>query len=715
MGLPSRAAASVRSIAGLYRLQLHLLVSWQEGGRALVGRLLVSFVVGVLSLLFAAILLPGFAISDVLSAGAAIVWIGILNAMLRPVVIAVFAPFTPIAMGIASVLMQVGVILVAVDFVPGFTIHGFWPAFWASWLYALANTAISAVVFTSDDASFYSRLVREMARRSAATIRTSEPGVVIVQIDGLSYPVVTAAVRSGRAPFLARLALDHEYRIIEWTTRLPSQTSASQAGILHGKNDFIPAFRWYEKERGKLMVSNHPADAAEIERRASDGRGLLANDGVSMNNLVSGDAPTAYLTMSRILDVRDNLRHSTGFYAYFVSPYTFTRSVVLTVLEALKERWQARRQAVLDIVPRQHRGWSYVLMRAASNVIMRDLNVALLTESMFRGVPVMYADFVDYDEIAHHAGPERFEALRSLEGIDQVLRRLFALSLEAPRPYRFVILSDHGQSVGSTFLQRYGERLEHVITRLMGGGVAVRGATGTAEDYSAANAIMSESVNLPGRTGRVARRVLRGRITEGGAAVAERAQTPPVEQPELVVCASGNLALVYFARHPGRLTREGIDAAWPGLLEGLATHRGIGFLMVRSASDGPFVVGPEGTNVLATGVVAGLDPLHRFGTHAADDLRRLDAMEHCPDIVVNSFIDPETDDVAAFEELIGCHGGLGGWQTRAFIAYPGDWSHPATPIVGAENVYVQLRAWLDAAGVGPGCLPATTPGPGVGA
>ena len=79
-------------------------------------------------------------------------------------------------------------------------------------------------------------------------------------------------------------------RLDKWTALLPSQTSASQAGILHGNNSFIPAFRWWEKDRQTMMVSNHPADAAEIVRRASDGEGLLSNDGASVGNLVSGDA-----------------------------------------------------------------------------------------------------------------------------------------------------------------------------------------------------------------------------------------------------------------------------------------------------------------------------------------------------------------------------------------------------------------------------------------
>ena len=73
-------------------------------------------------------------------------------------------------------------------------------------------------------------------------------------------------------------------------------TSASQAGILHGNNDGIPAFRWYERDRQKLMVSSNPDDAAEIVRRVSNGEGLLSNNGASICNLMTGDATRAYVT-----------------------------------------------------------------------------------------------------------------------------------------------------------------------------------------------------------------------------------------------------------------------------------------------------------------------------------------------------------------------------------------------------------------------------------
>ena len=94
----------------------------------------------------------------------------------------------------------------------------------------------------------------------------------------------------------------------------------------------------------------------------------------------------------------------------------------------------------------------------------------------------------------------------------------------------------------------------------------------------------------------------------------------------------------------------------------------------------------------------GADPLVPYGPHAAAGLRRVDAMAECGDLVVISLLDSTTDEVAAFEELIGSHGGLGGPQTEAFILHPADWEIDE-PLVGAESVYRQLRAWLDTIGI----------------
>ena len=82
---------------------------------------------------------------------------------------------------------------------------------------------------------------------------------------------------------------------------------------------------------------------------------------------------------------------------------------------------------------------------------------------------------------------------------------------------------------------------------------------------------------------------------------------------------------------------------------------------------------------------------------AADDLRRHDALPHVGDILVNSALDPVTDEVAAFEELIGCHGGLGGWQNRPLLIHPATWP-VETELIGADAVHRQLVRWLERLG-----------------
>ena len=128
-------------------------------------------------------------------------------------------------------------------------------------------------------------------------------------------------------------------------------TSASQAGILHGNNDGIPAFRWYERDRQKLMVSSNPDDAAEIVRRLSNGEGLLSNNGVSICNLMTGDATRAYVTTGAIKDESQGLGDSKAFLGFFFSPSGYLRSFTLFLGEFVKERFQARRTRRSGIQP----------------------------------------------------------------------------------------------------------------------------------------------------------------------------------------------------------------------------------------------------------------------------------------------------------------------------------------------------------------------------
>jgi hypothetical protein len=161
-----------------------------------------------------------------------------------------------------------------------------------------------------------------------------------------------------------------------------------------------------------------------------------------------------------------------------------------------------------------------------------------------------------------------------------------------------------------------------------------------------------------------------------------------------VVMASGCLGLVSFPRESGRVTVERMQQLYPRLVPALRDHPGIGFLLVRSEEHGAVVLGPRGRNHLDEQRVVDEDPLEPFGPRAARHVLRTDGFAHCPDIVLNSAYWQELDEVAAFEELVGSHGGMGGAQSHPFVLHPTDLELPAEEIVGAEAVHAQLRRWL---------------------
>src|SRR4051812_19158340 len=499
----------LRRVASFYRLELELLWNWRPGRRALIRRAIISFLVGIVSLWLAIAITPGITVTGWSSVSVGVVLLAVLNLVVRPVLLAAFAALNPIVLVIGTLLFQVVAFLLLGRWVEGIVVNGFLAAFVGSWIYAIVNTLLTSILATDDDESYWGTLVRQMALKRDDSIHSESPGVVIIQIDGLAQPILAHQVRAGRVPHIARWIRSGEMRLDRWTALLPSQTSASQAGILHGNNSFIPAFRWWEKDRGRMMVSNHPEDAAEIVRRASDGEGLLSNDGASIGNLVSGDAVRSYVTMSTIKDRTKGLAKSRAFYAFFASPYNYLHTVVLTVGEVLKEYVQASRSRRRGIEPRMHRGMPYPAARAGTNVALRALSTTLVMEEMFRGTPVIYVDYTDYDEIAHHSGPERPETLEALDGVDRTIATLVHAAQETPRPYRFVLLSDHGQSLGSTFRQRYGLTLQELIAQRMGGNIPTEAATAPSDSWGPINAALSEAAQTTGATGAITRAVTR--------------------------------------------------------------------------------------------------------------------------------------------------------------------------------------------------------------
>ena len=699
----------MRRLIDFYKLQIQVMRTWRPSSGSRVRRIIATLLVSALSFLGAVFLTPGVSLEAgsrpfLVALGAALV-LGILNVAIRPVFIAAFAGVSVIAVVIATLVFQVVSFLLLPRLIPEIVVNGIVAALVASFMYAFVNTILTAILSISDDDSYFGMLIQQLAARGEDVVRTDKPGLVVVQIDGLAHPILTRQIRAGRVPHLSSWVRSGRYRLASWEALLPPTTPASQAGILHGNNDGIPAFRWYEKESDRIMVANHPADAAEVATRISNGEGLLSNNGASVGNLFSGDAVRSYITMATIKDKGQGLGKSQTFFSFFASPYNYLHTIVRTVAEIFKEYLQARRQTRAGIVPLMHRGMPYPIARAATNVALRDLSTSLVIEEMYRGAPVVFVDYTDYDEIAHHSGPERSETFDALDGVDKAIATLEKASAAAPRPYKFVVVSDHGQSLGATFLQRYGKTLADVIHELMGGEAKVREATARVEEWGQTNAMLSEMTQVKGVTGGIARTALRSQTEDGvvelgpsGDQAAPGEPGPesgaPAERADLIAIASGNFGLVYFPRLPGRVTLEQLAAAYPGLVDALAGHPGIGAMLIKSESHGSIVVGRAGINFLEEDRVEGVDPVAQYGGRAREAFLRLDGMDHVPDVSVISLYDPEFDEVAAFEELIGSHGGLGGPQTQPIIMHPAEWELDEE-IVGAPAVYRQIRRWAE--------------------
>src|SRR5436189_3173230 len=375
-------------------------------------RLVVAWLAAALALFAAAWIVPGATVNGFWGALAATAAIAVLNALIPPLIAALRLPFM-LLVGLVLVLVVDALILLAADRITGgdLKVDTFWSALGVAFVASGLGVVIDVVLGTNDDDTYTFRVIQRIARRSGERTITDAPGIVFLEIDGLALPILRRAMRDGNAPTMARWVGEGTHRLTEWETDLSSQTGASQAGILLGSNEDIPAFRWVEKETAKLVACSGPPDCAEIERRHASGRGLLADGGASRGNLLSGEADHVILTVSR-MDAEK--KANPGYRAFLSNGFNVTRILVLLVWELMLEWSAAARGRRRDVRPRGHRGGIYPLLRAALCVVVRDLIVYGVLTDMMKGRPAVYATFSSYDEVAHHSGLERADTLEAL-------------------------------------------------------------------------------------------------------------------------------------------------------------------------------------------------------------------------------------------------------------------------------------------------------------
>ena len=647
-------------------------ISWKKS----VYRTIVVFIGNAIGLYIANFLGVGFSIK---SFGAALVLaliLGIVNTLFWPLLTKILMPFLVLTFGVGSLVLN-GVILMLLQGTVDFQIGG-WGLILVPLIMAVITTVLSFVLTADDESSYYRAVLRDAEKHRKMDVK-DYPGVIIVEIDGLAKNVLCEAVENGDMPNTEKLIEDKSHILREWETDLSSQTGASQAGILHGNNEGITAFRWIEKDNdNQMMQCSGPENVIKIEERITNGNGLLADNGASRSNLFSGDTDDVIFTLSKITDVQK--LYNKAWFSVFSNPSNFARIIVLFLWEILLEISSQITHSIRNIRPRIKRGIVYSMVRAGTNIFMSEINTSTLIGDMMTGdVDIVYSTYLGYDEIAHHSGVRDKDSFYALRVMDKQIGRLVEAEKYAKRDYQLVIQSDHGQTNGATFTQRYGETFEDFVKGLLPQDMQVYAKMSSNEDHNSETFIPfnKQIKSFRKRTNKIRKK--------------EVDEEKELTESEVIILASGNLAMIYLTQWPHRLTYEEITSKFPNLLPGIVDNEYVGFVLVRSKEKGDMAIGLDGTYYLDSNEIEGKNPLEGYGKNVVRHLKRNSNFDHTPDILVISFYDSVANEVCAFEELVGSHGGVGGEQSKPFILYPSSWDVSSDDIIGAESIYNILK------------------------
>ena len=647
-------------------------ISWKKSAY----RTIVVFIGNAIGLYIANFLGVGFSIK---SFGAALVLaliLGIVNTLFWPLLTKILMPFLVLTFGVGSLVLN-GVILMLLQGTVDFQIGG-WGLILVPLIMAVITTVLSFVLTADDESSYYRAVLRDAEKHRKMDVK-DYPGVIIVEIDGLAKNVLCEAVENGDMPNTEKLIEDKSHILREWETDLSSQTGASQAGILHGNNEGITAFRWIEKDNdNQMMQCSGPENVIKIEERITNGNGLLADNGASRSNLFSGDTDDVIFTLSKITDVQK--LYNKAWFSVFSNPSNFARIIVLFFWEIVLEISSQITHSIRNIRPRIKRGIVYSMVRAGTNIFMSEINTSTLIGDMMTGdVDIVYSTYLGYDEIAHHSGVRDKDSFYALRVMDKQIGRLVEAEKYAKRDYQLVIQSDHGQTNGATFTQRYGETFEDFVKGLLPQDMHVYAKMSSNEDHNSETFIPfnKQIKSFRKRTNKIRKK--------------EVDEEKELTESEVIILASGNLAMIYLTQWPHRLTYEEITSKFPNLLPGIVDNEYVGFVLVRSKEKGDMAIGLDGTYYLDSNEIEGKNPLEGYGENVVRHLKRNSNFDHTPDILVISFYDSVANEVCAFEELVGSHGGVGGEQSKPFILYPSSWDVSSDDIIGAESIYNILK------------------------
>ena len=518
--------------------------------------------------------------------------------------------------------------------------------------------------------SVFFRKLRVLFSRSEWSIRlldleasqetAAKPGLILIQIDGLSHRQMTRALRAGRLPFLESLLKRQKYRNHVLYSGLPSSTPAVQAELFYGIKTAVPAFSFKNLRSGRIMRMFEPAAAADVEHALTEkGLSLLAG-GSAYSDIFTGGADESHFCPSSLGwgEILRSARPLALLVLLVSNSYSLLRTGVLLILEF----FIALSDCIRGIISGRNlvKELKFVPTRVFICILLRELVTIGTKIDVARGLPIIHLNFIGYDEQAHRRGPNSRFAHWALKGIDDAIARIWrAAQRSKRRQYDIWIYSDHGQEKTQSYPKLHGCSIQEAVAAVLTSSVE----TCSVPSFpSGVQGIQFRRINLLG-----------GRIMQRLFGVKPMAAIDPEE--EVIVTAMGPLGLVYWAE--GRGGGRDLDPA---------RQRRLAAALVKQASI-PLVLIPEGVDQARAWTAEGefilpadreqvLGGDHPFLDEVCEDLITLCHHHNAGDFIISGWHPDQPPLTFPIEN--GSHAGPGFQETSAFFLAPDD-------ITGTDN------------------------------
>lgn len=511
---------------------------------------------------------------------------------------------------------------------------------------------------------------------------SDEPGLILLQIDGLARRQFEQALQEGRLPFLEKMHRRGHYETISFYSGCPSTTPAVQGEVMYGVRCAVPAFQFFDRQRGQVVRMFDSDTAHAVAERLAAQADPLLRGGNSYSNIYRGGAAEARFCAETLETDKKRLTARPLRYAAIAALYspTILRVTALALLEFVI----AVGDVVRGIIQREdvRTELKFIVSRVGVSIVLREYVRVMTKLAIESGSPIVYANFLGYDEQAHRRGPGSWFAHWVLKGVDNVIADVSRTARRSPlRDYETIVFSDHGQETTKFYDDIHGRSIDDAVKEsLVEGSLAGDEVNSSFPTTSGSQALDERARRLLG--------IRRGRTELPHPTAQERAR-------QIVVTALGPLGYVYT---PTPLT----DAAKEHYARRLVTMAHVPLVLFRDSGGVVRARNRQGRWTLPAEAAKVLGPDHPFLPEAVADLVAVCHHPDTGDLVISGWT-PDQPPVTFVREN-GSHGSVGHDEMRGFALIPDGVPVPrrrnpaGESYIRGEDLYWAGREFLGAPG-----------------